>query len=70
VDHAGRVAFARSNGRFGVRDEKGQITSTDRACSTPLAIVPLADRKALLACRDGTLVFFEENAKEADAPAP
>lgn len=69
VDPLGRVAFARPNGRFGVRNEKGQVTTTDRACGTPLAVVPLAKEKLVLACRDGTLVFYGAP-PEAGSPAP
>ncbi|MBK6519614.1 MAG: hypothetical protein IPG04_37145 [Polyangiaceae bacterium] len=67
VDPLGRVAFARPNGRVGVRSEKGQTTTTDRGCGTPLALVPLAKERVVLACRDGTLVFYEP---PADEPAP
>ncbi|NUP12441.1 MAG: hypothetical protein HOW73_40870 [Polyangiaceae bacterium] len=69
VDGAGRVAFARQNGRFGVRDEQGKVNATDRGCSAPIAIVPVADGKVVLACRDGTLVTYQE-AKPAEKAAP
>lgn len=64
VDSAGRVAFARPNGRFGIRNPDGKIVVTDRGCGTPAAIVPTGQGTALLACRDGTLIFYQQ-----DAPA-
>lgn len=69
VDKDGRVAFARPSGRFGVRATNGTVTSTDRACNTPIAIVPQGPNQLLLACRDGTLVFFGEPAAKPE-PKP
>lgn len=67
VDKDGRVAFARPSGRFGVRGAKGTTSTTDRACNTPIAIVPQADQQLLLACRDGTLIFYGETPKNPAA---
>lgn len=70
VDDAGRVAFARPNGRFGIRNTDGKVTTTDRACNTPLAIVPLSPGKLMLACRDGSLIFYEEPSSKGTTKGP
>lgn len=76
VDREGRVAVARSGGRFGLRDAGGDAAApgklafqTDRACTTPLAIVPLAAGRALLACREGTLIFYAEAPRDESGGA-
>lgn len=78
VDREGRVAFARSGGRFGLRGAGGDAAApaklafqTDRACTTPLAIVPVAASRLLLACREGTLILYAgDSGKSAGDSAP
>lgn len=78
VDREGRVAFARSGGRFGLRGAGGDAAvpakiafQTDRACTTPLALVPVAASRLLLACREGTLILYAGDAERAaDGASP
>ncbi len=59
VDGEGRVAFARQQGRVGVRDQDGRLSfGAERGCTTPLALIPLGNQQLLLACREGTLITF------------
>ena len=61
LDRDGRVAFARASGRAGVVDAEGRLAvAGERVCSSPVAVVPAGDARMLIACRDGTLVMFEE----------
>ena len=61
LDRDGRIAFARSNGRAGVVDAEGRVAvAGERVCASPVAVVPAGEAKMLIACRDGTLVMFEE----------
>lgn len=56
ADAYGRIAFARAGGRVGVVGPEGDVTVVgERLCDTPLALVPAAPRRMVLACRDGTL---------------
>lgn len=61
VDDDDRVAFLRSSGRFAVRAPDGTITTgTERACLTAIAMVPTSDDHLVIACREGTLLFFQD----------
>lgn len=61
IDRGGRVAFARAGGRVGVALADGRVAlAGERVCSSPVAVVPAGDARMLVACRDGTLVMFEE----------
>lgn len=69
VDQAGVVAFSRPQGRVGVRDTAGKLViAADRGCTTPLSIIPTAPRQMLVACREGTLIFFGESTDTAAPP--
>ena len=59
VDDDGRVAFVRTSGRVGVVAPDGAVSiATERACGTPVALVPAGEGRFLVACRDGTVVAF------------
>lgn len=59
VDKAGRVAFARTDGRVGVVSVDGQVRYAEkRSCGTPIAVVPAGRRKFVVACRTGDLRLF------------
>jgi hypothetical protein len=59
IDADGRVAFVRTSGRVGVVSPDGAVSiATERACSTPVALVPAGEGRFLVACRDGTVVAF------------
>jgi hypothetical protein len=59
VDAAGRVAFARPGGRSGVIAADGAVTlAAERTCGTPIALAPAADRRLLVACRDGVVLML------------
>ncbi len=60
-DREGRVAFARVGGKIGVRAPDGRVqTPPERGCSTPGAIVPTGPSKFVLACREGSVVFYAQ----------
>jgi len=59
TDTNGNVAFARPSGRFGVRAADGKVhIASERVCQTPTAIVPVADERVVVVCREGTLLFY------------
>lgn len=59
VDNAGRVAFARTDGRVGVVSPDGQVRfASKRSCGTPIALVPAGKGKFLVACRTGDLRLY------------
>lgn len=64
VDPDGRVAFARSGGRVGVRGADGTVRiAPERACATPTAILPMAKTSFAVVCREGTVILYGEAAK-------
>lgn len=67
ADRDGRVAFARSGGKVGVRSPDGRVSiATERGCSSPVSLAPVADGKMVLACREGAIIVYgqPETAKE------
>ncbi len=71
VDGAGRVAFVRTTGRFGIVDPVGAGDAnakagarvnvvSDHVCGTPIAVLPAGDGKIDVACREGLIVAFGE----------
>ncbi|MBL9020907.1 MAG: hypothetical protein JNL21_01855 [Myxococcales bacterium] len=60
-DVEGRVAFARSGGKVGVRSPDGRVSiATERGCSSPVALLPLAKGKMVLACKEGAIIVYGE----------
>ncbi|MFO0547059.1 MAG: hypothetical protein U0271_01660 [Polyangiaceae bacterium] len=71
VDDDDNVAFLRSSGRFGVRASDGTVTmGTERACLTAIAMVPTSDDHLVIACREGTLLFFQDASVNAPSTTP
>jgi len=64
----GRLAYVRADGRVGVVEQDRITMSADQACAgvTPLAVLPAAAERILIACRDGTLMVYTEG--DADQP--
>jgi hypothetical protein len=61
VDEDGRVAFARVSGRVGVVAPDGAVTvSSDRVCSSPIALQPAGEGRFVVACRDGSITMFAD----------
>jgi hypothetical protein len=59
VDEAGRVAFARTDGRVGVVSANGQVRLTSkRSCGTPISLTPAGKGKFVVACRTGDLYLY------------
>ncbi len=59
VDRAGRVAFARTDGRVGVVNADGRVRFAEkRSCGTPLGVVPAGKKRFLVACRTGDLRLY------------
>ncbi len=58
----GRLAFVRADGRVGVVEQDRITMSADQGCAggTPLAVLPAAAERILMACRDGTLMVYTE----------
>ena len=59
VDRAGRVAFARSDGRVGIVSAQGDVHfAAKRSCGTPICIVPAGKARFVVACRTGDLRLY------------
>jgi hypothetical protein len=66
ADPAGRVGFARSNGRMGVVDPSGNVlVASGRFCARPLALLPAGDGRMAIACKSGSVAMYADKSKEA-----
>jgi hypothetical protein len=59
VDRAGRVAFARSDGRVGIVSAQGEVhLASKRSCASPICVVPTGRGRFVVACRTGDLRLY------------
>lgn len=61
IDPDGRIAFVRASGRAGILSPDGNMTLLhERVCNRPSSIQPVAAKKLVITCEEGTVALYAD----------